>query len=223
MRGIGGCGSRRRACSDSRSGKRAHLANASQLEDSRALFQRRPCGTDIIDEHDDASGKRAASPRRRECVLHIATPAGSGQAGLRGRDPDALQGVHNGKAQVFREVGGLIEASLPPLRRVQRYRNNTGGTRDDIVTATAHQFGQRPRQRAASFVLQGMDDGAKRTIVRADRPRAIHERPPAAAPRTRAERDTDRAPAGKRIAAAVAQGRGERANRGPAALTDCTP
>jgi len=143
-----------------------------------------------------------------------------GKPGLHpGRSRPAKR-LPNRYADVARQIRGLIEPALAPPRRVKRHRNRPVGARQHVRAAEAHQFGQRLRQRSPSFVFERVHDRAQRAVICADGTRAIH--PAGATPAAGAsrQRHADRPPGRQRIAAAIADGRGERKNRSPARWTD---
>jgi len=109
-----------------------------------------------------------------------------------------------------RQIRGLIEAALAKPGSVERHRDEHVGAPDQIRATLPHQPGKRPRQRAAAFVFQGVNDRAQRAVVFTDCTRPLHMPGGAAAARALRERHADRAPRGQRIAARVAQRRCER-------------
>jgi hypothetical protein len=66
-------------------------------------------------------------------------------------------------------------------------------------------------------------DTPERTVVRPDGARAIHMAAATAASRTSRQRNADRPPGRQRVAAAIADRRGQRKNRAPAGFTDRPP
>ena len=204
---------------DSCGRKSAHFRDPAFLECARARFERGPRRAHIIDEHHDSSSERPGGPRRNKGAAHVAVAAASRQAGLRRRRADAPKSRADRDAQLPREIGGLIEAPFPSPRRVERHRDGGVDAFQKIPASIAHQRGQRAGKRSPSVVLQRVDDGPERPFVGADRAGPIDVA--ADAPATRAPRQghADRSPRRQRIAAAIAQRRGQRENRKPAPRT----
>jgi hypothetical protein len=192
------------------------------LERACARFERRSRRAHVVYQHDDGAGENLSLSGRRECLPDVAVTPSGGQSRLRAGRADATQGAADGQAGVPREIVRLVEPAVAATRWMKRDRNRAVRAVENRCAALAHQRAQRPRERAAAVVLQGVDDGAKRAVVRADRACAIDEpfAPPAA--RAARERDTNLAPGRQRIAAAIAQRRRERENRAPAAPADRT-
>jgi len=67
------------------------------------------------------------------------------------------------------EVGGLIESAFPAPGGMKRHWNHPIGAAQYVRAARAHEGGQRPGQRSAAFVFQGVNDCTERALVRADR------------------------------------------------------
>jgi len=153
-------------------------------------------------------------------VTHVAVSPRGGQAGLRRRRAHAPQRMASRQADVAREIGGLVEAALAAPRWMERNRNRAAGAVEHVGAARLHQCRERPRERSAAFVLEGVNHGAQRAVVRADRAGTIDGAIRAPAARTPRQRQADRAPRRQRIAAAIAQRRREREDRSPAAIAD---
>ena len=134
--------------------------------------------------------------------------------------PERLANRRAVRAEVPCQIQGLIESAGAPPRRVKGNRDEAVRALKQNLAPAPHQGGQRPGQRAASFVLQRMHDGAKRPIVGARRERAIDETAPAAATRAPRHRHADDAPRRQRIAAAFAEWIGQRPYGLPAAVAD---
>jgi hypothetical protein len=209
-----------RLAHDSSSRKRAHLRDPGLLQRPRARFQRRAGRAHIVDHHDNRAGECGGRAGGRERLAHVAMPTARGQAGLGRGGAHAAQRRHHRNPHVAREIRGLVEAAVPAARCVQRHRNGAGRAGEHVATALAHQPAERPGKRSPSLVLQGVDDGAQRAVVGANRPRAIDQPAPASAARAAGERDADQPPRRQRVAAAVAQRRREREDRRPAGAAD---
>jgi hypothetical protein len=103
-----------------------------------------------------------------------------------------------------RQLPRLIEAAHALARSMERHGHDQVCPRHDLRAGHAHARRQVPRERGTAVVLQGMDDRAKRPLIRSDRSRERHER--LFAPAARAQRlgDADDAPRRQRIATGAA-------------------
>ena len=95
-------------------------------------------------------------------------PAAGRQACLYRRRPDTTERVHDRKPDMPGEIGGLIEAALPPPRRVQRHWHDDLGASEDHGAANLHQLAQPSCQRPAAVVLERVNDRPQRAVVRPD-------------------------------------------------------
>jgi len=187
-----------------------------RLERPRARFKRRAGRAHIIYEHDDPIPQQAGVAGGRKCVTDVDVTASCRQVGLRRGCPDASERAHHRQSEATCQIVGLIEAARPASRRVERNRYDCIGAFEDVVSPRAHERGERTGERPPAVVLEGVHDRAKRAIVGAHGARPGHLAPRASTSRARCQRYADRAPAGKRIAARVANRRRERQDRGPA-------
>ena len=203
---------------DARGGQRPHFPHSRLLQHPRARFERRAGRAHVVHEdHDrpDERGGRAGDGKR---IADVAMTLRRGQVGLRGGRADAPQrrvrpDVAGGAARSCR----LIEAALPPARRVERDRERRrrrprGGRRPRMRIRPR----QRPGQRSASLVFESVDDRPQRSVVGANRARPIDEARSATAARAARQRHADRTPGRQRIAAPIAERRCQRQNRRPA-------
>ena len=204
------------AADDTGGSESSDFDDTSLFQDARARFERRTGRAHIVNQHDSRVPQHCAGARDGERIAYVPMTLRSGQAGLSRRCAFAPQRADRRQANVPREVGGLIEPALTAPRRVQRHRDDHCGAIQHFHPALPHQVGEGTGERAAAFVLEGVNDRTQRPVVRADRPRAIDE--PARPATTWAQRqgDADCPPSGQRITAAIAERWGDRQNRAPA-------
>jgi hypothetical protein len=69
------------------------------------------------------------------------------------------------RAEVPRQIVGLIEAPLPGAPRMQGYGNDGVGLGQPFDACLCHQPRERPRQQPPLFVLERLDDSAQRAVV----------------------------------------------------------
>ena len=102
----------------------------------------------------------AARHQRREAerAAHVPSPRARGETGLRRRESASPQRVDHGKVQRGREIGGLIEAAMEAAPRVQRHGHGARCLVQQIAPGIAHERAEGRRQRAASFVLERVND-----------------------------------------------------------------
>ena len=103
---------------------------------------------------------------------------------------------------------------------MERNGNRAAGAVEHVGAARLHQRGERPRERSSAFVFEGVNHGAQRAVVRANRAGTIDGAIRAPAARTPRQRQADLAPRRQRIAAAIAERRREREDRLPAENAD---
>ena len=217
-----------RSPNDSRQRERPHLAGPGAPQDAGAGIQRRPRGGDIVDEHHarilDGGPARpdTRSSSRGEGSAHVAAALSGRQLHLRRRCPGAAEGVDHRPPQLGGQLRRLIEApcSLPP--RVQRNRHHAVDAGQYFRPRLAHQPAQRRRQRMALLVLEDVHESAKGALVGTDRPPVPNQRVGVPAARAVFGPRRVRRPGRQRIAAAVADGRGETGQVPPARRTDRT-
>ena len=206
----------RLSCHDSRRRKRAHLARPRLVERAGTRLEGRSCGTDIIDEHDDGSGEAAGRSPRPKRGADVPVAARGCQRCLRHRRPHALERMDNGQSQSTREIVCLVETALTAPGRMERHRNDGLSALQNRPALFTHARGKRHGKRPPPVVLERVHNRAKRAGVLTNSPAPRDSRldPPAA--RTTGPAQGDDAPGRQRIAADVAERRGERANRRPA-------
>ena len=146
-------------------------------------------------------------PRRRQPCL---TRSGAGP----------FERADRGWPEMPRKIDGLIESAGTAPRRVKRNWHYDVRTLEHRAAALPDQRGERPREGAAALVLDCVDDGPKRPVIRARGSGASDIRRTPSAARTSGQRQADDAPRRQRIAAAIAKRRRERQDRAPARLAD---
>lgn len=145
-----------------------------------------------------------------------------GQIRLPGGRAGPAKRVDDRDAEVAREIRRLIEAAMPAPGRVKRNRHGAGGAVEQRRPALTHERRQRPGERTARVVFQRVHDCAERTGVLANGAGAIDGGCASAAARADRERQGTLAPRRQRIAAAVADGRRDGNDAGPAGGADRT-
>ena len=160
------------------------------------------------------------APADGECAAHVRMAACRRQIGLRRRLSRADQRFQNRDAEMLREFTCLVEAPAAFPRTMQRNGDDGVGAGEDRRRRCAHPFGDRTREARSRVVFQCLDDGLKRSAIRADRRRDCHRRRTAAAARTARFCLADDPPGRQRITACEAAGGSERLDRQPAARAD---
>jgi hypothetical protein len=130
--------------------------------------------------------------------------------------PRSPQDGPDREAEVPREIVCLVEASTgrPPPR--QGNWDHRVRSVEHLAAGLAHQASQRVGKRPTAFVLEGVDDVPKRSIVPPGAPCDPDERCAAAASRAKRMAGVER---WHRVTAAGAAGRGQPRDLAPAPLT----
>ncbi len=201
---------------DSGGRERAHLRDPAFLERARTRFEGRTRRAHVIDQQHGFPDEPTGGPRQPKGAAHVPVATPGRQAGLRRGRADASQSRVDRNVQPPGQIVGLVEPALPSSRRVERHGDGGVDPVEKIPASIAHQCGQRPGKRSVPVVLQRVDDGSKRPLVRADRAGSVDV--PARAPASGApgQRHADCSPRRQGIAATIAEWRGQRQNRSPA-------
>ena len=131
--------------------------------------------------------------------------------------PPAPQQSPHRQVDFAREIVSLIESALQQTNGMQGHGNHGISALEQIQPAAAHQAGQRLRQLAPAFELEGMEQLAQRAFVRRGTSRHGECRRPSRA--TPAEGRCVQA-LRQSIAASLAEGRANQADTVPAVVAD---
>ena len=104
------------------------------------------------------------------------------------------QGPDDWQAKMPGEIVGLIESTPHPPPRVEWYRDDHIGVREDSGTGRPHHGRKRDGEAAAAFVLERVNDLAQRTLVAAGGSGGVNKARHAAAPGTALEGGADYSP-----------------------------
>jgi CBS domain-containing protein len=123
-------------------------------------------------EQDASAVACVATGQRRdgEGPTDVAPASRPAQARLRQRAARAPEGVDHRHVERACQVRRLVEPALETSPRVQRHRHGAGGADQELPTDLAQHSAQRPCQRAPPLVLERVEDGAQRALVRAGGP-----------------------------------------------------
>ena len=81
------------------------------------------------------------------------------------RRPDASEGVENRRAQVPRQVIGLVESALPLFPPMQWDWDDEVGSGEQVHPRIPHQGCQGAAQRTSSVVFEGVNDRPQGVLV----------------------------------------------------------
>jgi hypothetical protein len=106
------------------------------------------------------------------------------------------------------------------LRPVQRHRDDAHRAVEDVGAALAHQRAQPPGDRTSTIVFERVNDRAQCPLVRPDSARTIDGASDPAAARADAKVAARAPPRRQRVAASIAERRGDWQDGAPASLAD---
>ena len=202
--------------------------HAGLLQHRCTFVERRPCGSDVVDQHDDPVNQEGRSRssrehrRESECAPQVSAPPRGGQSSLRERCSRSPQRVHDWHAERGGKIRRLIESAVEAPPRVQRHGDDAVGIRQQIVSRLSQQRTQLVGQSPPPFIFEGVDDLSQRRLVLANGTPSIERAWPSPARGATLHDNADGSPGRKGIATRAAQGRRDRSNRAPAGVTHRT-